>query len=326
MPLFARRKIFTLAAAMTLSAAAGAAHAAYPERPVRVVVAFAAGGGADIVARLVFERVATKLGQPFVVENRGGAGGIIGTDAVAKAAPDGYTLLLGQSGPNAINPSVYKKLPYDARKDFTPITQLTSYGYVVAAKPALPVSNLKEMLDLARKDPGALSLSTAGTGSSAHLAVELFMRQANVRVTVVPYKGAGPALMDTVTGVVDLTFGDAASASSQAKAGTVKALAVTGARRSPLLPDVPTVSEAGVPGYEASAWHAVLAPAGTPAEIVDTLHGAIAEVLADPEVKARLERDGIEPIGSTPQEFAAFLDKEINKWQEVVQAAGITLD
>jgi len=315
-----------MAAAAALLAVPGAAHAAYPERPVRVVVAFAAGGGADIVARLVFQRVAEKLGQPFVVENRGGAGGIIGTDAVAKAAPDGYTLLLGQSGPNAINPSVYQKLPYDARKDFRPITQLTSYSYVVAAKPALPVASMQEMLALAKQEPGKLSLSTAGTGSSAHLAVELLMRQAGVRFNVVPYKGAGPALMDTVTGVVDLTFGDAASASSQAHAGAVKALAVTGARRSPLLPDVPTVSEAGVPGYEASAWHAVLAPAGTPDEVVRTLHAAIVEVLAEPEVKARLERDGIEAIGSTPEAFADALDKEISKWQEVVQAAGIRLD
>ena len=326
MPITSPRKSLRLAAAMMLAAAAGTAHAAYPERPVRVVVAFAAGGGADIVARMVFQRVADKLGQPFVVENRGGAGGIIGTDVVAKAAPDGYTLLLGQSGPNAINPSVYKKLPYDARKDFTPITQLTSYGYVVAAKPALPVNTLQELLALAKKDPGSLSLSTAGTGSSAHLAVELFMRQAGVRFTHVPYKGAGPALMDAVTGVVDLTFGDAASASTQAKAGAVKALAVTGARRSPLLPDVPTVSEAGVPGYEASAWHAVLAPAGTPEDVVKSIHTAVVEVLAEPEVKARLERDGIEPVGSTPKEFAAFLDQEINKWQEVVQAANITLD
>jgi len=182
------------------------------------------------------------------------------------------------------------------------------------------------MLALAKQEPGKLSLSTAGTGSSAHLAVELLMRQAGVRFNVVPYKGAGPALMDTVTGVVDLTFGDAASASSQAHAGAVKALAVTGARRSPLLPDVPTVSEAGVPGYEASAWHAVLAPAGTPDEVVRTLHAAIVEVLAEPEVKARLERDGIEAIGSTPEAFADALDKEISKWQEVVQAAGIRLD
>jgi len=326
MSILSPRPLLRCAAALALAAAAGGAHAAYPERPVRVVVAFAAGGGADIVARLVFERVGAKLGQPFIVDNRGGAGGIIGTDAVAKAAPDGYTILLGQSGPNAINPSVYKKLPYDARKDFTPITQLTSYGYVVAAKNALPVNTLQDVLDLAKKEPGKLTLSTAGTGSSAHLALELFMRQAGVKITHVPYKGAGPALMDTVTGVVDLTFGDAASASSQAKAGAVKALAVTAARRSPLLPDVPTVSEAGVPGYEASAWHAVLAPAGVPDEVVDTLYEAIREVLADPEVRARLERDGIEPIGSTPREFAAFLDREITKWQEVVQAAGITLD
>lgn len=305
---------------------AGAAHAAYPDRPVRVIVPFAAGGGADIVARLVFKGVSEKLGQSFIIDNRGGAGGIIGADAVAKAEPDGYTLLLGQSGPNAINPSVYSKLPYDARKDFAPITQLTSYPYVVAVKRTLPVSSLKELLALARREPGTLSLSTAGQGSSAHLAVELFMRQAGVVVTPVPYKGAGPALQDVVGGVVDMTFGDAASASRQAHAGNVKALAVTGARRSPLIPDVPTVSEAGVPGYEASAWHGVLAPRGTPDAVIRTLHSAIVAVLADPQLKERLAQDGIETVGSEPAQFGKALNEEIDKWQKLVKDAGIKLE
>lgn len=305
---------------------ASAAQAAYPDRPVRVIVPFAAGGGADIVARLVFKGVSEQLGKAFIIDNRGGAGGIIGTDAVAKAAPDGYTLLLGQSGPNAINPSVYSKLPYDARKDFAPITQLTRYPYVVAVKKQLPVSNLKELIALAKRQPGTLTVSTAGQGSSAHLAIELFMRQAGISINPVPYKGAGPALLDVVGGVVDMTFGDAASASKQAQAKNVKAVAVTGAKRSPLLPDVPTVAEAGVPGYEASAWHGVLAPRGTPPAVIETLQAAIAKVLADPALKARLAEDGIETVGSTPAEFNRALLAEIDKWHQVVVEANIKLE
>jgi len=313
-------------AVCALSVHALAAHADYPDRAVRVIVPFAAGGGADIVARQVFQGVSQALGQSFIIDNRGGAGGIIGTDAVAKAAPDGYTLLLGQSGPNAINPSVYKKLPYDASKDFVPVTQLTRYPYVIAVKKDLPVTTLAELISLAKSKPGALSLSTAGHGSSSHLAVELFKRQAGIDVVAVPYKGAGPALLDVVGGQVDMTFGDAASASKQAQAGAVKALAVTGAKRSPLIPDVPTAQEAGVPGFEASAWHAVLAPRGTPDAIVKKLNEAIVKVLADPALKERLAQDGIETVGSSPEEFNRALQAEIDKWREVVAQAKITLD
>ncbi len=314
------------AALCVLSMQAFAAHADYPDRPVRVIVPFAAGGGADIVARQVFQGVSKELGQSFIIDNRGGAGGIIGTDAVAKSAPDGYTLLLGQSGPNAINPSVYKKLPYDASKDFVPVTQLTRYPYVIAVKKDLPVSTLAELIALAKSKPGALSLSTAGHGSSSHLAVELFKRQAGIDVVAVPYKGAGPALLDVVGGQVDMTFGDAASASKQAQAGSVKALAVTGAKRSPLIPDVPTAQEAGVPGFEASAWHAVLAPRGTPDEVVRKLNAAIVKVLSDPALKERLAQDGIEAVGSSPEQFNEALQAEIKKWGDVVRQANITLD
>ncbi|WP_454688585.1 Bug family tripartite tricarboxylate transporter substrate binding protein [Achromobacter aloeverae] len=322
------RKVGAALARLALCAAIlpGAAQAAYPDRPVRVIVPFAAGGGADIVARLVFKGVGEQLGKAFIIDNRGGAGGIVGADAVAKAEPDGYTLLLGQSGPNAINPSVFSKLPYDARKDFAPITQLTRYPYVIAVKKQLPVDNLKALIDLAKRKPGTLTVSTAGQGSSAHLAIELFMRQAGISINPVPYKGAGPALLDVVSGVVDMTFGDAASASKQAQAGNVKALAVTGARRSPLLPDVPTVAEAGVPGYEASAWHGVLAPRGTPAPIIHTLQQAIAKVLADPALRARLAQDGIETVGSSPEEFNRALLAEIDKWHQVVVDAHIKLE
>jgi len=299
---------------------------AYPSKPVRVVVAFAPGGGADIVGRLISQHLGERLGQSFVVENRGGAGGIVGTDAVAKAPPDGYTLLFGQQGPNAINPSLYAKLPYDAIKDFATITQATIYPYVIALHPSVPAANFKELLALAKARPGELSFATAGLGSSAQLAAELLMRQAGIKLNHIPYKGAGPALMDTVAGQVAMVFGDAASTANQARSGKVRAAAVTGARRLPLLADVPTVAEAGLPGYEAAAWHGWFAPAGTPAAIVDRLQAEIAAILKLPEVRERLTRDGIEAVGSTPEQFAAYLRADIEKWGKVVREAGIKLE
>ena len=299
---------------------------AYPSKPVRVVVAFAPGGGADIGGRLISQHLGERLGQSFVVENRGGAGGIVGTDAVAKAPPDGYTLLFGQQGPNAINPSLYAKLPYDAIKDFATITQATIYPYVIALHPSVPAANFKELLALAKARPGELSFATAGLGSSAQLAAELLMRQAGIKLNHIPYKGAGPALMDTVAGQVAMVFGDAASTANQARSGKVRAAAVTGARRLPLLADVPTVAEAGLPGYEAAAWHGWFAPAGTPAAIVDRLQAEIAAILKLPEVRERLTRDGIEAVGSTPEQFAAYLRADIEKWGKVVREAGIKLE
>ncbi|HET9652238.1 MAG TPA: tripartite tricarboxylate transporter substrate-binding protein, partial [Usitatibacter sp.] len=250
MNLFRRMLSFAFVLAL---AAGGALAQVYPSKPVKVIVPFAPGGGADIVARLVCQQLSQRLGQPFVVDNRGGAGGIIGADLVAKAPADGYTLLLGQSGPNVLNPNLYAKLPYDAIRDFAPITQATLYPYVIAVHPSVPARNLKELIALAKAKPGAVSYGTAGTGSSAHLAGELFARQLGIRLNHIPYKGAGPALADTVAGQVDMLFGDAASATQQAKAGRIRALAVTGSVRSPLIPEVPTAAEAGVPGYEATA-------------------------------------------------------------------------
>jgi len=299
---------------------------AYPSKPVRVIVAFAPGGGADIVARMISQHLSERLGQSFIVENRGGAGGIVGTDAVAKASPDGYTLLFGQQGPNAINPSLYAKLPYDAIRDFAPITQATLYPYVIALHPSVPAANFKELLALARARPGELSYATAGLGSSAQLAAELLMRQAGIKLNHIPYKGAGPALMDTVAGQVSMVFGDAASAAGQARAGKVRAVAVTGARRLPLLAEVPTVAEAGLAGYEAAAWHGWLAPAGTPPAIVKRLQTEIAAILKLPDVRERLARDGLEPVGSTPEQFAAYIRSEIEKWGKVVREAGIKLE
>lgn len=313
-------------AALAVPAQAAGEGAAYPNKAVRVIVPFAAGGGADVVARLVFARLSVRLGQSFVIDNRGGAGGIVGTDAVAKSAPDGYTLLLGQTGPSALNPALFNKLPYDPVADFAPVVQLTAYPYVIVVNPSVPAKTLAELVALAKAKPGSLSFGTAGTGSSGQLAAEMFMRATGTAMTHVPYKGAGPALVDTVAGVTSMTFGDMAASTPLVTGGRLRALAVTGPHRTILLPDVPTVSESGYPGFEALAWHGVYAPAHTPPEIVDKLNKAIAAILADPEVRDRLLRDGIEPVGASPAAFGAYTREEIRKWGGIVREANIRLE
>jgi len=300
--------------------------AVYPDRPVKVIIPFAAGGGADIVGRLVFQKLSTRLGQSFIIENRGSAGGIIGADLVAKAVPDGYTLLLGQTGPNAINPALFTKMPYDPIKDFSPVIQLTSYPYVIVLNPVVPAKNLQELIGLAKAKPGSLSYGTAGTGSSGQLAAELFMQATNISMTHIPYKGAGPALIDTISGVVSLTFGDAASATPLVTTNSLRAVAVTGKHRSALLPQIPTVIESGYPGFEAVAWHAVLAPAKTPPEIIQKLNLEIAAVLNDPEIQKRLSKDGIEIIGASSEDFSIYIKNEVAKWGKVVREANIKLE
>ena len=298
----------------------------YPSRPVRVVVPFAAGGGADIVARLVFQKLSTQLGQPFVIDNKGSAGGIVGSDVVAKATPDGYTLLLGQTGPNAINPSLFPKISYDPVKDFAPIIQLTSYPYVIGVNLNFPVKTLQDVVSQAKAKPGSLSFSTAGNGSSAQLAAELFMKSSGTQLTHIPYKGAGPALMDAIAGVVTMTFGDAGSSTPMVLEGRIRAVAVTGKSRSKLLPDVPTVAECGYPGYEALAWHGVLAPAKTPISVINKLNAEIAKVLKDPEIQTKLTKDGLELIGGTPDEFSAYIKSEVGKWSKIVVERKITIE
>lgn len=298
----------------------------YPNKPVRVIVPFAAGGGADVIARLVFAKLSAKLGQPFIVDNRGSAGGIVGADAVAKAAPDGYTLLLGQTGPNAINPALFAKLPYDPVIDFASVVQLTSYPYVIVVHPSVSARTLEELVALAKAKPGSLSYGTAGIGSSAQLAAELFMRATGVKLTHVPYRGAGPALADTVANVVSLTFGDMASSTPQVMSGRLRALAVTGTKRTFLLPSVPTVAESGYPSFEALAWHGVNAPAKTPMDIINKLNTELVMVLKDPEILERLQANGIEAIGASPSAYAAYTKEEIKKWGTIVREANIKLD
>lgn len=298
----------------------------YPSRPVKVIVPFAAGGGADIVARAVFQKVSAQLGQSFIIENKGSAGGIIGSDSVAKATPDGYTLLLGQTGPNAINPALFNKIPYDPVRDFSPVIQLTSYPYVLATNLNLPEKNLTELVSFAKTHPGTITFSTAGNGSSAQLAAELFMKASKIQMTHVPYKGAGPALMDAIAGVVSMTFGDAGSSTPMVLDNRIRAIAVTSKNRSRLLPDVPSIAESGYPGFEAVAWHGVLAPAKTPPAIVKKLNQEIAKALKDPELRTRFSKDGLEIIGGSSEDFSAYIKTEVDKWGKVVRESNIKID
>jgi len=325
------RRVLAMAALAAMAGNAGLANAAgeaaaYPSRPVRVVVPFAAGGGADVVARLVFTRLSTRLGQSFVIDNRGGAGGIVGADAVAKAAPDGYTLLLGQTGPNALNPALFAKIPYDAMADFAAVVQLTAYPYVIAVHPSSPLATLRDLVAEAKAKPNTVAFGTAGTGSSAQLAGELFMRVTGTALIHVPYKGAGPALMDTAAGVTPIAFGDIAGATPLITSGRLRGLAVTGTRRTASLPNVPTIAEAGYPGAEALAWHGVYAPARTSPEIVAKLNTEIAAVLAEPAVRDRLRQEGLETVGASAAAFGDYTRAEIRKWGDIVRAAGIRVD
>ena len=255
----------------------------YPNRPIHLIVPFAAGGGADAVARIIAQRVSPALGQQVVVENRGGAAAIVGTEVVARAKPDGYTLLLGQSGPISINPGVYQHLPYDAVNSFTPITLTTSYPYILVVNSKLPVNSMQDLVALAKKKPGELNYGSAGTGGANHLVTEMFSSMAGIKMVHVPYRGTAPAVMDVIGGQVTLVFSDPVSALSNVKAGTLRALAVTSKERSPVAPDVPTIAESGFPGFDAIGWHGILAPAGTPEPVVMKLHAEIVKVLQVPE-------------------------------------------
>jgi len=298
----------------------------YPNKPVRVIVPFAVGGGADIVARLVFQKLSLRLGQSFIIDNRGGAGGISGADAVAKSAPDGYTLLLGQTGPNAINPSLFPQVPYDPEKDFAPIIQLTSFSYVVGLNNQIPAKTLQEFIRLVKDNPDKYSFASAGMGSSGQITAEQFMRATGTKMVHIPYKGGGPALIDAMAGVVSLTFGDIASITPMVQSNRINGVAVTSKNRSKFLPNIPTVAESGYPGFEALAWQAVLAPAKTPPAIINKLNAELNEVLKDNEVREKLLSNGLEIVGGTPKEFGDYIRSEIQKYKKIIQEANIKID
>nr|WP_244981394.1 tripartite tricarboxylate transporter substrate binding protein [Cupriavidus alkaliphilus] len=312
---------------LVLSAAAAppALAQSFPARPVRLVVPYPPGGPTDIVARVVGQKLSERLGQPLVVENRPGAGGNIGAEAVARAAPDGYTLLVATTA-HAINMTLFRKPGYDIHKDFAPVSLLTRGPLVLVTAPATPAANVAELIAMARTRPGQLTFASSGNGQSTHLAAELFNSMAGVRMTHVPYKGSAPALTDVMGGQATVMFDTMLSAMPFVRDGKLRALAVTGAQRSPAAPDTPTIAQSGLPGYEATAWNALLAPAGTPPAVLETIAAALKSVLDDADVRARFATPGFAAEWTSPPATAKFLDQEIDKWARVVKASGATID
>lgn len=325
---FLTRWLRTLAACALAAAIVPTVSAqAYPSRPVRLIVPFPPGGAVDAYARAVQPALADTLGQPIVIENRAGASGMIGAELVAKAPPDGYTLLVGNVATLAMNAGIYTKMPYDPVKDLTPVMQTVMVNYVLVVSPGVPVRTVAELVAYAKANPGKLSYGSSGSGSAQHMAAELFKAQTGTNITHVPYKGTGALVGDLVAGHIQVAFADQASMMPQVKAGKLRALAVGGARRSPEYPDIPTVAEAGgLPGYEAVAWQGIAAPAGLPSSILRRLNETFQKVQADPEVRKRLATAGLTPVGGGPDEFGKYIRSEIAKWSKVAKDIGATLD
>jgi tripartite-type tricarboxylate transporter receptor subunit TctC len=299
---------------------------AYPSKPIRFVVPYPAGGPLDTVARLTAHKVSEAMKQPVIVDNKPGAGGNIGADLVAKSPADGYTLLMGAVATHAINPALYAKMPYDAARDFVPVTQLASTPNVLIVHPGVAASNVREFIAYAKANPGKLNFGSGSNGSAGHLAGELFKTMANVEMTHVPYKGAAPAMQDLAGGQIQVMFDNLASALGPMRAGKVKGLAVTTAKRSSLAPELPTVAESGLPGFDINTWFGVFVSAGTPREVVDRLHGEFVRALAAPDVREKMLNLGAEPVGNRPEEFAAYIRREADKYARVVKASGARVD
>ena len=297
----------------------------FPTRPVTIIVASTPGGGTDIISRIIGEQLSKQLGQPFVVENLAGAGSLTGTVAAAKATPDGYTLQTGLTASMAVNPSLFAHLPYDPVSDFEPVGMLAEFPFAVVVSNNFPAHSIKELIALAKARPGEINYASAGNGTGQHLSMELFKLMTGVNITHVPYRGAAPAYSDVISGQVPVFFDNLASALGQIKGGNVRALAVTGTKRSPLLPDVPTVAESGVPGYEYYVWFGLWAPKNTPQPIVDKLHAEVNKALANPAVKERIVADAGEPMDMPLADIQPFLKTQIAKWADVVKRAGIAV-
>ena len=321
-----RRPWIGLACAVACVAASGLAMAQdYPNKPVKLVVPYPPGGPTDIVARVVAQKLQEQMGQPFVIDNKPGAGANTGAEAVARSTPDGYTLLVATTA-HAINPSLFSKLSYQLLKDLAPVSQLTSGPLVIVANPALPAQNIQELIALAKGKSGGLNFGSSGNGQSTHLSAELFSAMAGIKMSHVPYKGSAPALTDVMAGQTDLMFDTMLSAMPHVKAGKLKALAITSSKRSPVAPHLPTVAESGLPGYEAIAWNGLLAPAGTPKEVVARLNAELKKVLENPDVRQRFEAQGFAASWNSPATFGSFLQAEVDKWAKVVQVSGAKID
>jgi tripartite-type tricarboxylate transporter receptor subunit TctC len=304
----------------------GVSAQAYPNHPIRLVVPFPAGGTTDILARAIAQKLSESLGQPFVVDNRPGAGGNIGADIVAKSAPDGYTLLMGTVGTQAINVSLYAKMPYDAAKDFAPVVLVAGVPNVLVVNPSVPVKTVQELLKLAKDKPGSINFASSGNGTSIHLSGELFKTMTGAQIAHVPYKGSAPALTDLLGGQVQIMFDNLPSAMPHIKAGKLRAVAVTSAKRAPALPELPTIAESGVPGFEASSWFGILAPAGTPREIVTRINAEANKALQSADMKEKLLAQGAEAVGNTPEYFGDYIKAETVKWAKVVKESGAKVD
>lgn len=298
----------------------------YPVKAVRFVVPFAPGAGNDIIARAIALRLTEAWGQPFVVDNRSGAGGVIGTQTVARAAPDGYTIGMGSTSALAINPALVKKLPYDPVHDFAPITVVASAPYILSVHPSVQARTVKEFIALANAKPGALHFSSAGNGATNHLAGEIFKSATGIDMVHVPYKGAGPAMLDAIAGQVQLTFGPILSTLPQVRSGKLRGLGVSSSKRSSAAPELPTIAESGVPGYEVVNWYGIVAPASTARNIIDQLNRAIVQILNSKELKDRLTNEGAEVAANSPDAFAAFIKAELRKWSKAVRDAKVVLD
>jgi tripartite-type tricarboxylate transporter receptor subunit TctC len=307
-----------------LCAGPGRAEAqSFPDRAITLVIPFAPGGSTSIVGRVIADGMSRLLGQSIVVDNRAGAGGTVGTRIVAKSDPDGYTLLLGYTGTLAVGPSLYKNVGYDARRDFAPIGMIGNAPSALLVHPAFPVTNLAELIAYAKAHPGKINYGSAGTGTVNHITAEYFARAAGITLVHIPYKGTGPALTDLLGGHIPMAFAPIPAAHANVSAGLLRALAVTSATRSSLLPDVPTMSEAGVPGFDASLYYGLVAPAGTPRPVIDRLNTVLRAALASDEVKKQLGLDGTEITPGTPEDYADFIDRDERKWAELVKASGV---
>jgi tripartite-type tricarboxylate transporter receptor subunit TctC len=314
-------RLWLIAIALLVACAQGAVAQDYPNRPITLVIPYPPGGGNDVMGRSVAEKMSKTLGQSIVVENRAGAGGSIATRQVARAAPDGYTLVLGGTGTLAVNPTLYDNVGYDPRKDFAPVGLIGTGQLILVINPNVPAQNVAELITLAKKEPGKLSYASSGIGSGIHLGAVLFEQMAGIKLAHIPYKGTAQALTDLVGGHVQIFFSSLPPAVSLAKEGKVRALAVAGPNRSPIFPDLPTVAET-LPGYEAVLHYGIIAPAGTPDAIIRKLNAVLREAVNSPDTKMRMAADGTEPLASTPEEYAADIDKEEKKWSAIVRASG----